>query len=105
MLAERLEPLRAQVILATLDELGPVVIRQQGAEEGEVFKDQLFLEGLGAGRDDDPLSAEHNGYQVGQCFANPRARLHKEAALLHKDTIHRPGHLQLSGPPLVAWQG
>ena len=70
-------------------------------EEGDVLEEELLLEVLGAGGDDDALAGEQRGHQVGQRLAGAGAGFHDEVALVGERRFHGLGHLHLAGPELV----
>jgi hypothetical protein len=72
-------------------------------EERHVFEEELLLEVLGSGGDDDALAALDDGEQVGEGFARSGAGLDDEMALLFDGLFDGGGHGELSAAEFVGW--
>ena len=76
-------------------------LAEQGFEKGNVAEEELVLQRLGAGRNNDALAGAQGGQQVGKGFAGARAGLDNQVAALGEGALHGLGHFQLAGPVLV----
>ena len=55
--------------------------KQCPLQRGDIFEEELLLQVLGTGGDDDSFSRAHHGQQISQRFAGARARLDDQVAL------------------------
>src|SRR5437764_1023737 len=67
-----------------------------------VFKEELLLQGLGAGRDNHTLSAANRGQQIGEGFSRSSTSLDNEMLALLNCLLHRLCHLKLAPAKLIA---
>jgi len=90
----------AEVVGAALH-IADAQVAEQGFEEGNIAEEELVLERLGAGRDDDALAGAQGRKQVGERFAGAGAGLDDQVAMLAEGALHGLGHLQLARPVLI----
>ena len=96
--AERLEAVQAQVVAAPLHAGRRERDVERLAQDRDVLEVDLFLEVLGAGRDQHPLAAEDGGHEVGERLAGAGARLGQQDAAVVEARPPRP-------PPSRAGRG
>ncbi len=72
------------------------VAEERVLEERHVFEEELLLQVLGAGGDDDALAALDDGQQVGEGFAGAGSGLDDEVALFVDGLFDGAGHGELS---------
>ena len=105
---QRIELLLADVVAAALHG-ADLEWSQERLKERDVFEEELFLQVLGAGADDDALAliAGHakRGQQVGEGFAGAGACLHDEVTLFFKRALDGFRHLKLAGAVLIGERG
>ena len=70
-------------------------------QERDVLEEELFLEVLGAGGDDDALAGEDGGDQIGERLAGAGAGFDDEVALVGEGGFDGFGHFELAGAELV----
>ena len=70
-------------------------------QERNVFEEQLFLQVLGAGGDDDALAGENGGDQIGERFTGARAGFDQQVLAFVDSRFDGLGHFQLAGAELV----
>ena len=70
-------------------------------KEGDVLEVELVLKVLGAGGDDDALTGEDRGDQVGKGLAGAGAGFDDQVLSLDEGALDRFGHLELAGPVFV----
>src|SRR5207253_5980237 len=104
-LADRLEAMETQVIAASLH-----VRRGKGhvegvAEDRQVLEEDLLLQVLRAGGNEDTLPAEDRRDEIGERLAGPGARFGEEGFLAGKRAGDGVRHEQLAGPRLEAAEG
>ena len=67
-----------------------------------ILVEELFLQVLGAGRDDDPFARANRRHQICQGLASPGAGFHDEMPLFFERLLDRLRHLQLSPAEFVS---
>ena len=94
-----------EVVGTALEQAGPEVPGQPVLERGQVFGQQLLLERVGVGGNDDALAAVHRPRQrrhkVSQALAGAGAGLDREHPAAPEDLRDRQQHLVLRLPKLV----
>ena len=92
-LAERLVAEEAEVVAAALHDRDAEVAAEGAGQERDVLAEELLLEVLGAGGDDDAAAQLHRGQQVGQGLAGAGAGLGQQHAAVGQDLPppRRPG--------------
>ena len=70
-------------------------------QEGYVFEKKLFLKSLGPGGDDNSLTGEQGGHQVGERLAGTGAGFDDQMALIGERGFDGFGHLHLAGTEFV----
>ena len=90
----------AEIIAAALH-VADAQFAQMLFEKRNVFVEQLLLQGLGAGRDDDALARANDRQQVRQRLAGAGAGFDDQVPLLLQRQLDGFGHLQLSAAKLV----
>jgi len=73
------------------------------AHLGQIPMEELFLEILGAGGEEQFATGQQGGDEIGEGFAGARARLADQNAAIGQGLGHRLGHGQLLGPKAIAW--
>ncbi len=99
-LAQGLEAMQAEIIAAALHIRGREVHVERFAEDWQILEEDLFLEILGACRDERALAAQDGRGEVGQGLAGARARLGKQHAALGKGRRDGGSHSLLRRPGL-----
>ena len=101
LIGQVVELLPAQIVVAALHvadlQLAFAVGKQRLLEEGHVFEEELLLQILCAGRNDDALAGANDGHQVGQRLARAGAGFDDQVTLFFERLFDRLRHLQL--PP------
>ena len=90
----------AEVVGAALH-VADAQLAKQRFEERNVAEEELVLQGLGAGGDDDALAGAQGGQQVGQGLAGAGAGLDDQVAALGEGALDGLGHFELAGAVLV----
>ena len=90
----------AEVVGAALH-VADAQVAEERFEKGHVAEEELVLQGLGAGGDDDALAGAQGGQQVGEGFAGAGAGFDDEVAPLGEGALDGLGHFQLAGAVLV----
>ncbi len=102
--AEIVKAAEAEVVLAADAERVPE-IAEHALEEGKVLVHELLLERLGIGGNDSAAvlfaRPDDQGNEIGQAFADARARLDDQMRLVAERFLDSRGHLNLLGPVLV----
>ena len=88
--------LPAGVIVAPLHVADLQRPREVLLEERDVLEEELLLQVLGAGGDDDALAGEQRRHQVGERLAGARAGLDDQVALVGERGFDGLGHLHLA---------
>src|ERR1035438_6311884 len=70
-------------------------------QKRNIFEEELFLQGLGAGGDDDAFAGTDHRQQVGQRLAGARAGFDDQVPALLQCLFHSFCHLKLSAAELV----
>ena len=99
---ERLEAMQAEVVPAALHVGGGERDAERVAQHRQILEEDLFLEVLGAGRDEDALAAQDRRHEVGEGLARAGAGLGQQHAAVGEDVGDRGGHLELAGARLEA---
>src|SRR5437879_3894340 len=89
--------MQAQVVGAPLHIRRGERDAERVAERWYVLEVDLFLEGLGAGRYQDALTAEDRRHEVREGLAGASPRFGEQHASVLEDVCHPLGHLELSG--------
>ena len=95
-LAERLEAVQAEVVAAPLHAGGGERDAERLAQHRQVLEEDLFLEILGAGRDEHALAAEDRRHEVGERLAGAGARFGEQHAARREDRGDGFRHLHLA---------
>ena len=101
---ERLEALElaaAEVVRAALQHLDADVAAERGRGDRDVLREQLLLERLGRGRDDDPPPRLERRDEVGEALADAGARLGDEVLAGRERVLDAGGERGLLAPRLV----
>ncbi len=99
---QRVEAMQTEIVAASLHVSGRERNAEGFLEDRQVLEEDLFLEVLGAGRDEHPLAAEDRGHEVGERFPGSRPRFGEEHAAVSEHVRHGGGHLELRGARLEA---
>ena len=75
--------------------------KQRLLQERNVLVEKLFLQILGAGRDDHALAGANHRHQIGQRLSCARAGFHDQVPLFFKCLLDRLRHLQLAAPEFI----
>ena len=100
LVGEVVKLLAAEIIAAPLH-VADAQLAQVLLQEGDVLEEELLLQGLGAGRDDDALAGADDRQQIGQRFAGAGPGFDDQVAPLLQRLLDRFGHLQLSAAKFV----
>ncbi len=99
------ELLATEIVVTSLHvadvQLASAVRKQSALQERNVFVEELFLQVLGAGRNDDALARANDRQQIGKRFAGAGAGLDDQVALLFDGRFDGLCHLQLSAAEFV----
>jgi hypothetical protein len=95
-LLEGLPPLQAQVVATALHAGRAERHRQHPRQQRQVLGEDLFLEVLGAGRDDDPLPAQDGRDEVGERLACAGASLDEQDPAVLEGVGDGAGHAPLA---------
>ena len=90
----------AEIIAAALH-VADAQLAEVLLEERNVFEEELLLQGLGAGRNDDALARANHRQQIRQRLAGTCTRLDDECRFSCQRLLDGFGHLQLSAAKLV----
>ena len=105
LIGEVVKLLAAQIIVAPLHvadiQLAFAIGKKRLLEKRNILVEELFLQILGAGRNDDPLARSDDGHQISQSFARAGAGFHDQVTLFFQRLLHRLRHLQLSAAKFV----
>ena len=93
---EDLVALQAEVVAAALHARGRERHRQHAGEQRQILGEDLLLQVLGAGRDDDALAAQDRRHEVGERLAGAGAGLDEEHAAVLERVGDRRGHAALA---------
>jgi hypothetical protein len=95
----------AEIVVAPLhvaDAQPAICVRKQRSlQSRDIFKVELLLQILRAGRDDDSFARADHGQQISQRFAGASAGFDDQVALFFEGFFHGLGHLQLAAAKLV----
>ena len=109
LVGQVVELLAAQIVVAPLHvadlQLAFAVGKKRLLEKRNIFVEELFLQILGAGGDDDALAGTNHGHQVGQRLARAGAGLDDQVTLFFERLLDRLRHLQLSAAKFVGGMG
>jgi hypothetical protein len=94
----------AEVVGAALH-VADAQVAEERLEKGHVAEEELVLEGLGAGGDDDALAGAQGGQQVGEGFAGAGAGFDDQMAALGEGALDGLGHFKLAGAVLIGQRG
>ncbi len=100
LVGEVVEFLAAKIIAAALH-VADAQLAQMLLEERNVLEEELLLQRLGAGRDDDALARANHRQQIRQRLAGAGAGFDDQVAALFERLLHGFGHLQLPAAKLV----
>ncbi len=99
------EFLAAQIIVAPLHvadaELSIALGKQRPLQRRDVFEEELLLQVLRSGRDDDALARADHRQEICQRFSGPGTGLDNQVTLLFERLFHGLRHLQLPAAKLV----
>ena len=96
LVTERLEPVQAEVVRASLHAGGLEGDAERPLQHREVLEIDLLLEVLGAGRHEDPFAPEDRRHQIGERLARAGAGLHEQHAAFLEGSRHGGRHLALT---------
>ena len=109
LVGEVVELLAAQIVVAPLHvadvQLAFAVGKKRLFEKRDIFMEELFLQILGAGGNDDPLAGTNDGHQVGQRLARASAGFDDQVTLFFQRLLDGLRHLQLSAAKFVGGMG
>src|ERR1039457_1168900 len=97
---EVVELLAAEIIAAALH-VADAQFAEMLAQKRNVFEEELLLQGLGAGRNDDAFAGTDYRQQVGQRLASTGAGFDDQVAALLQRLLHRLRHLKLPAAEFV----
>ncbi len=100
LIAQRDQLVAAEIVGAALH-VADAQAAQQRFEKRNVAEEELILQRLGAGGDDDALAGAQRGQQVGEGLAGAGAGLDDQVAALGEGALDGLGHLELAGAVLV----
>ncbi len=104
LVTESEELAAAEVVGATLH-VADAQLAEEGFEERDVAEEELILEGLGAGGDDDALAGAEGGEQIGEGFARAGTGFDDEMAALGEGALDSFSHFVLAGADFVGERG
>ena len=102
--AEAVQRLAAEVVLPSLEHGHLHLATQGGGGDRDVLREQLLLQRLRRGRDDDPAARLQRRDEIGEALPGPCARFGKQVLARPEGVGHGPGELGLLRPRLVAEQ-
>ena len=109
LIGQVIELLAAQIVVAPLHVTGVQLAFAAGKkrllEKRDIFVEELFLQILGSGGNDDALAGANDGHQVGQRLARAGAGFNDQVTLFFERLFDRLRHLQLSAAKLVGRMG
>src|ERR1022692_1072964 len=97
---EVVELLAAEIIAAALH-VADAQFAEMLPQKRNIFEEELFLQGLGAGRNDDAFARTDYRQQVGQRLASTGAGFDDQVAALLQRLLHRLRHLKLPAAEFV----
>jgi hypothetical protein len=100
--AEPLEPVSAQVVLPPLQNGDSDVVSERRGGERDVLRQELLLERLRRGRDDEAEPRVERRDEVGEALARPRARLREQVRSPAERSLDGRGQLALLLARLVS---
>jgi hypothetical protein len=111
LIGQLVKLLPAQIVVATLhvtDAQARCAVRRWPSEkcffqERNVFIEELLLQCLGPGRDDDALAGANDRKQVGKCLSRAGSCFDDEVTLLVQRLFDSLRHRELSLAELVGW--
>ena len=105
LIGQVVELLAAQIVVASLHvadfELAFAVGKKRLLEKRDIFMEELFLQILGSGRNDDALAGANDRHQVGQRLARAGAGFDDQVTLFFQRLLDGLRHLQLSAAKFV----
>ncbi len=105
LIGQVVELLAAQIVVAPLHvtdfELAFAVGKKRLLEKRNILVEELFLQILGSGGNDDSLAGANDGHQVGQGLARAGAGFDDQVTLLFQRLLDGLRHLQLSAAKFV----
>ncbi len=109
LVGQVVELLAAQIVVAPLHvtdlQLAFAAGKKRLFEKRDIFEEELFLQILCAGGNDDALAGANDGHQVGQRLARAGAGFDDQVALFLQRLFDRLRHLQLSAAKFVGGMG
>src|SRR4051794_13339638 len=93
--AQRVELVQAEIIATSFHVRGGERYAKRVAENREVLEEDLLLQVLRAGRDENPVAAENRGDQIRERLASAGTRLGEEDAAVREHVRYRGGHGEL----------
>ena len=109
LIGEVIELLAAQIVVAALHvtdfELAFAVGKKRLFEKRDILVEELFLQILGSGGNDDALAGTNDGHQVSQRFARSGAGFDDQVTLFFQRLLDGLRHLQLSPAKFVGRMG
>ena len=109
LVGEVVELLAAQIVVAPLHvadvQLAFAVGKKRLFEKRDILVEELFLQILGAGGNDDALAGANDGHQVGQGLARSGAGFDDQMTLFFQRLLDGLRHLQLSAAKFVGGMG
>ncbi len=101
---EALELPAAEVVLPALEQLDPHRPSGDGSRDRDVRAQQLLLQRLGGGRDDDAQPGGERGHEVGEALADAGARLGDQVVAARERVLDRGRERGLLRTGLIARQ-
>ncbi len=96
LVAEGEELAAAKIVGATFH-VADAELTQESFEEGDIAEEELVLEGLGSGGNDDAPAGAERGQEVCESLAGPCASFDDEMAALREGALDSLGHFVLAG--------
>ncbi len=100
LIAQRIQFVAAQIVRPALH-VADAQRSQERFEKGQIAEEELLLQILCAGRDDDPLPHPKSRQQVGERLAGTGTGLDDEVSVLRERAFDRSRHLELAAAKLV----
>ena len=109
LVGEVVKLLPAEIVVAPLHvadvELAIAVGKKRLFEKRDILIEELFLQILGSGGNDDPLAGTNDGHQIGQRLAGSSAGFDDQVTLFFQRLLDGLRHLQLSPAKFVGGMG
>ncbi len=92
--------LAAGVVAAALHVTDPQRPVENVFQKGNVAKEKLLLEGLGAGGNNHPALRQQRRHQIGECLPGSGPGFHDQFAFFEQGLLHLERHVELPAPRL-----